>query len=94
VRALLDFGFGTLRLDRIALQVYDFNLRARRSYEKVASCTRERSARPLYRNGRRHDVHLMSVLRREWLTQPGPHGWQLDQSVDGPSSTGNTPSVD
>jgi RimJ/RimL family protein N-acetyltransferase len=32
--ALLDFGFGQLRLERMWLEVYDFNRRARRSYEK------------------------------------------------------------
>lgn len=32
--ALLDFGFGQLRLERMWLEVYDYNERARRSYEK------------------------------------------------------------
>ncbi len=94
MRALLDFGFGTLRLDRIALQVYDFNLRARRSYEKVGFVHEGAQREALYRNGKRHDVHLMSVLRREWLAQPGPHSWQMDQPTGEPSSAGNTPSVD
>ena len=35
VEVLIDFGFGELRLERIELRVYDFNARARRSYEKV-----------------------------------------------------------
>ncbi len=94
IRALLDFAFGTLRLDRIALQVYDFNLRARRSYEKVGFVHEGAQREALYRNGKRHDVHLMSVLRREWLAQPGPHSWELNEEEERSSSSGNTASVD
>jgi RimJ/RimL family protein N-acetyltransferase len=94
MRAVLDFAFGNLRLDRIALQVYDYNLRARRSYEKVGFVHEGVQREALYRNGKRVDIHLMSVLRREWLSQPGPHSWQLDPSNDEPSSLRNTPSVD
>jgi diamine N-acetyltransferase len=97
MRAVLDFGFGTLRLDRIALLVYDFNTRARRSYEKVGFVHEGTQREALYRNGKRIDIHQMSVLRREWLAQPGPHSWQLDQPAEPdtrPSSGGNTPSVD
>jgi RimJ/RimL family protein N-acetyltransferase len=94
MRAALDFGFGSLRLDRIELEVYDFNLRARRSYEKVGFVHEGTMRESLYRNGRRHDVHLMSVLRREWLAQPGPHSWQLEDGSVESSSAGNTPSVD
>src|SRR5262249_40445140 len=35
MRAMLDFGFGIVRLERIQLLVYTFNARARRSYEKA-----------------------------------------------------------
>jgi RimJ/RimL family protein N-acetyltransferase len=94
MRAILDFGFGTLRLDRIALEVYDFNTRARRSYEKVGFIHEGTARKALYRNGKRHDIHWMSVLREEWLADPRPHSWQLDSLADDPSSAGNTGSVD
>ena len=35
LRALVGFGFDELRLERIGLDVYDFNERARRVYERV-----------------------------------------------------------
>jgi hypothetical protein len=36
----------------------------------------------------------MAILRRKWLAQPGPHGWQLDQMEEEPSSAGHTSTVD
>ncbi len=35
LRAICDFGFGELRLERIELEVYADNARGRRSYEKA-----------------------------------------------------------
>jgi RimJ/RimL family protein N-acetyltransferase len=77
MRAMLDFAFGTLRLERIRLQVYAFNERARRSYEKVGFVLEGTQRSALYRNGRRHDVHLMSVLRSEWDAESRPRSWEL-----------------
>lgn len=66
LRALLDFGFGELRLERIWLEVYDFNARARRSYEKCGFVLEGTLRRAVYRRGEYHDVHLMAILREEW----------------------------
>jgi RimJ/RimL family protein N-acetyltransferase len=75
--ALLDYGFGTLRLERIQLLVYDFNARARRSYEKVGFVLEGTLRKALYRNGRRRDIHLMAVLRDEWLADDRPRSWEV-----------------
>ena len=93
IRASIDAA-RVAGFERIELTVYARNVRAAALYRKVGFVHEGAQREALYRNGRRHDVHLMSILRREWLAQPGPHGWQLDQSVDAPSLTGNTPSVD
>lgn len=77
LRALLDFGFGTLRLDRITLDVYAFNDRARRSYEKCGFVLEGTARQALYRDGRRHDIHLMAILREEWAAQERPKSWEL-----------------
>ena len=46
LNALLDFGFGELRLERIWLEVNDDNLRGKRSYEKCGFVLRgHRAAR-------------------------------------------------
>ena len=66
MEALLDFGFGELRLERMWLDVYDFNPRGERSYEK-AGFVREGTLRhAVYRRRRFHDVHRMAILRSEW----------------------------
>ncbi len=64
--ALLAFGFGELRLERIWLEVYDYNTRARRSYEKCGFVLEGTLRRAIYRRGEYHDVHLMAILREEW----------------------------
>lgn len=70
--ALLAFGFGELRLERIWLEVYDFNVRARRSYEKCGFVLEGTLRRAIYRRGEYHDVHLMAILRKEWASVPLP----------------------
>ena len=78
LRAICDFGFGELRLERIGLMVYDGNDRARRSYEK-AGFTHEATKRHAhFARGQHQDVHVMALLRDEWLALPGPRGWELD----------------
>lgn len=70
VNALVDFGFGSLRLERIWLNVWTENARARRSYEK-AGFVREGTLRhDRYEGGRFTDGHVMSLLRDEWLALP------------------------
>jgi RimJ/RimL family protein N-acetyltransferase len=79
LEALLDFAFGRLRLERVWLDVFEFNGRAIRSYEK-AGFTREGVARRgAYRDGVWVDVVEMSILREEWATrrasEPFPGSW-------------------
>ncbi len=63
---LLEFGFGELNLHRVHLRVYDFNLRGRRSYEKLGYHLDATAREAVYREGRYYDVHHMSLLRDEW----------------------------
>ena len=66
LEAVLDFGFGTLRLERMWLDVYTSNGRARRSYDK-AGFTREGTFRHAYhRGGEFIDSDRMAILRSEW----------------------------
>lgn len=66
LRTLLGFGFGQLRLERIELEVYDFNDPARRMYERVGFRHEGTSRHALYTDGAFHDVHRMAILRDEW----------------------------
>lgn len=66
LRALLAFGFGQLRLERIWLDVYDMNPGARRVYERVGFVLEGTLRRAIFREGRHLDVHRMSILADEW----------------------------
>jgi RimJ/RimL family protein N-acetyltransferase len=66
IAAMLDFGFGSLRLERIWLDVYDFNEAARRLYARLGFVHEGTQRQALLRRGRRVDVHRMAVLRDEW----------------------------
>jgi RimJ/RimL family protein N-acetyltransferase len=73
--ALLDFGFGELRLERVWLDVYDYNPRARRSYEKCGFRLEGIKRHGVFKNGRYVDVELMSILRDEWAALPRKRSW-------------------
>ncbi len=77
LNALVDFGFGELRLERIELEVFDYNLRAIRSYEKAGFQTDAVLRRARFHRGAHHDVHLMSILRDDWLALARPRSWEL-----------------
>lgn len=66
LRALLGFGFGELRLERIWLDVYATNAGARRIYERVGFVHEGTLRRAVYREGRHIDVERMSILADEW----------------------------
>ena len=63
---LVRHGFETLNLNRISLRVYETNLRAIRSYEKVGFIHEGRLRQAEYQEGHYLDVLLMSVLRSDW----------------------------
>jgi RimJ/RimL family protein N-acetyltransferase len=70
-RTLLEFGFGTLGLERVWLTVNADNARAIRSYEKVGF-QREGVMRRSFRvRGRLTDTLLMAILRDEWEAASG-----------------------
>jgi RimJ/RimL family protein N-acetyltransferase len=71
LRAILGFGFGSLRLERIWLDVYDFNPGARRVYERVGFVHEGVLRHAVFREGRYVDVHRMAILASEWRTIEG-----------------------
>ena len=76
--ALLDFGFGQLRLERMWLDVYDFNARARRSYEKCGFVLEGTQRHAIFKRGQFYDVQLMSILKDEWAAQNRKRMWEHD----------------
>jgi RimJ/RimL family protein N-acetyltransferase len=75
LRAICDFGFGQLRLERIELDVIESNKRAQRSYEKAGFVKEGTLRHALFSDGRHHDLLRMSLLRKEWEAQPRTRPW-------------------
>lgn len=75
LEALLDFGFGRLRLERMWLDVYDFNERAMASYRKAGFQHEGVARHGAYRDGRFVDVVSMAILRYEWVARRATDGF-------------------
>lgn len=61
---ILAHAFDTVGLHRVHLDVYAFNTRAIRTYERLGFAHEGRARQFLHWNGVRHDALLMSMLRR------------------------------
>ena len=68
-RTILSFAFNELNLHRVELEVYDFNARAIRTYEKAGFRHEGTRRKALFRDGSYHDVHVMGILREEFMNQ-------------------------
>ncbi|MCJ7660780.1 MAG: GNAT family N-acetyltransferase [Anaerolineales bacterium] len=66
MNVILRFAFDELNLYRISLNVFEYNQRAIRSYEKVGFVVEGREREFLRRAGRRWDMIFMGLLREEW----------------------------
>jgi RimJ/RimL family protein N-acetyltransferase len=66
MRTILRYAFRELNLRRISLDVFEYNPRAIRSYEKAGFVYEGRIRQELQRDGRRWDVIYMGILREEW----------------------------
>lgn len=66
IKLLLDYGFNYLNLHGISLEVYEFNKRAIKCYEKVGfrECGRKRESK--YLNGKYYDIIIMDILKSEF----------------------------
>ncbi len=70
-RTLLRFAFEQLGLNRVELEVFDYNPRAVRAYEKAGFRRDGVRRQALYRDGEFHDIYLMGILRADWETNSG-----------------------
>lgn len=69
VEVLLRIAFDILNLNRVELEVYDFNTRAIACYRKAGfqEVGKRRDAR--FTEGRYHDSIIMDMLAKEWRNQ-------------------------
>lgn len=68
---MLDYGFGILNLHRIELNVFAYNERAIRAYEKLGFQREGVQRQALYYDHRYHDSILMSMLAGEYREKYG-----------------------
>lgn len=66
MRVILRFAFTELNLWRVSLDVFEYNPRAIRSYEKVGFVHEGRVRGILHRAGKRWDFLYMGITRPEW----------------------------
>ena len=66
MRVILRYGFTELNLRRVSLDVFEYNPRAIRSYEKAGFVHEGRVRQYLHRSSRRWDLVFMGILREEW----------------------------
>jgi RimJ/RimL family protein N-acetyltransferase len=71
MQLLLRYGFIELNLRRVSLNVFEFNQRAQRSYEKAGFRLEGRQRQYIQREGHRWDIVFMGILREEWMEENG-----------------------
>lgn len=70
-RLILGHAFESVGLHRVDLEVYEFNPRARRVYEKVGFVFEGTRRDALHWEGEWIDAHVMSILAPEWAQHHG-----------------------
>ncbi len=65
-RLILTYGFRTLGLHRIALEVYSNNPRAQAAYERAGFRLEGTQRESYYCDGQYFDTYIMAILRTEW----------------------------
>ncbi len=69
---LLKYGFDELNLHRIQLTVFQYNERGIALYEKLGFRREGVFREFMQREGRRYDMYLYGLLRREWAALQAP----------------------
>jgi RimJ/RimL family protein N-acetyltransferase len=68
MRVLLHFAFTEVNLRRVSLNVFGYNPRALRSYEKVGFTIEGRVRQYLLRDGQWWDMVYMGLLKSDWTS--------------------------
>lgn len=76
VRAVLDFAFEEMNLNRVELQVWAYNVRAIKAYERAGFVKEGVRRQASWQGGRYRDVVIMGALRTERV----PAGHQESRS--------------
>jgi len=71
MRVLLRFIFEQMNINKVKLNVFSFNQRALRMYQKCGFKEEGRLRQELFRDGEYHDIILMGLLREEYQIHRG-----------------------
>jgi RimJ/RimL family protein N-acetyltransferase len=71
MRAALRFAFDELNLHRVCLTVFGYNSSAIHLYEQLGFSREGVYREHIERDGRRYDMYLYGILRREWRGESG-----------------------
>ena len=71
MRVILRYAFTEVSLNRVTLNVFEYNPRAIRSYEKAGFRHEGRMRQFLNKEGKRWDMLFMGILREEWKEHHG-----------------------
>ncbi|MDN5341669.1 GNAT family N-acetyltransferase [Oceanotoga sp. DSM 15011] len=66
LNVLLNFIFNEMNINKVKLNVYDFNKRGIRCYEKVGFVKEGVLREEIYRNGKYNDEIIMGILKSEF----------------------------
>lgn len=64
---LIKFVFEQMNINKVKLNVYSFNKRAIRCYEKLGFKLEGVLRQELFRDGQYHDIHIMGILKDEYF---------------------------
>ena len=67
MKVILRYAFTEVNLRRVTLNVFEYNPRAIRAYEKTGFRHEGRMRQVLNREGKRWDLLFMGILRDEWM---------------------------
>ena len=73
MQVVLRYAFNELNLSRVTLNVYEYNPRAIRCYEKLGFSYEGRVRQYLNREERRWDLVYMGIMKEEWLASNTGH---------------------
>jgi RimJ/RimL family protein N-acetyltransferase len=62
----LGYAFNELNMHRVQVTVFDYNARSMALFEKLGFRREGTYREAIHRDGKRYDMHLYGILRREW----------------------------
>ena len=67
VKLIMDYAFMILNLQRLSLNVFEYNKRALKVYQKLGFVIEGCEKKWLNRDGKRWDMIYMGILKQDWL---------------------------